>query len=429
MALHSAPDWRSWITNLGHDTYAYPAWINAQISGCSCRRAGCFDERGAAVQWRSAANLTFCTAKAWMLEHMPEFDKHYLPPSVTVNGTSMLDDHIAFALMADKAAPWSDSVPIAAKLAYVLPYAAYHEARQNWRPLLFAKFFAAAASAPTVAAAVQELISPNVFLNWTGNSWPSSPAPPAGVSYQLHWESSTNPPVIAPLEFVAYGYGSCTAWATLLAYTLRALGVPARQAGTPCWNSQLGGVDFRGLAATNKNVSLCWHGGSATRGHGGNFLNNHNWVEFYDPDTKAWRFVNVPPGTKTPDAGLCGDSFDGTKGCGFNVSAPAGRECDGVSGGPGAAMRDHEILAATWSKGDEPGAAALEGGAVVDAAQYRLSSGELVSPLVWAPGLTDAFGEPLRNTGLRFVNRTSWYRCKPTAEPTTVEAGAARGAN
>jgi len=45
---------------------------------------------------------------------------------------------------------------------------------------------------------------------------------------------------------------------------------------------------------------------------------------------------------------------------------------------------------------------------------------------VWAPGLTDAFGEPLRNTGLRFVNRTSWYRCKPTAEPTTVEAGAAR---
>ena len=29
----------------------------------------------------------------------------------------------------------------AAKLAYVLPYAAYHEARQNWRPLFFAKFF------------------------------------------------------------------------------------------------------------------------------------------------------------------------------------------------------------------------------------------------------------------------------------------------
>ena len=116
-----------------------------------------------------------------------------------------------------------------------------------------------------------------------------------------------------------------------------------------------------------------------------------------------------------------------------------------MHGGPGAAMRDHEIIAATWSKASclpppihprpRPLArrptclatpcprgslrrqgedADLDGGAVVDAAGWKLSSGEAVSPLVWAPNLADAYGAPLQATGLRFVNRTAWYRCKPS---------------
>lgn len=434
----SAVPWRSWIANLGHDTYAYPSWVNDQIASCECSAVGCFAAPSSVtVDWRAAPNLTYCVAKSWLLEHMPEFDKHFLPPSIAVNMSSMLDDHISFALMADAAAPWSASVPLAAKLAYLLPYAAYHEARQNWRPLLFAKFFAEVERAPTVADAVQALIAPNVFTNWTGHAWADAPPPPPGADYQLHWSSSTNPPVVAPLDFVAYGYGSCTAWATLLAYaaqfcrnyraihrnaltpffrrlryTLRAVGVPARQAGTPCWNSEYSGVDYRGLASENENVRLCWHGGSAARGHGGGFLNNHNWVEYYDPADSAWHFVNVPPGTKAPDAGLCGDDFSAARGCGFNASAPPGTECDGVSGGPGAAMRDHEIFAATWSAEGEGDA--IDGGPVVDGGALRLSSGEPASPLVWAPALRSPLGEPLKGVGLRFVNRTEHYRCKPT---------------
>jgi hypothetical protein len=54
------------------------------------------------------------------------------------------------------------------------------------------------------------------------------------------------------------------------------------QVGTPCWNSLTPGADFRGLASANPNVSLCWEGGSAATGHGGAFLNNHNWVEVHD---------------------------------------------------------------------------------------------------------------------------------------------------
>ena len=60
----------------------------------------------------------------------------------------------------------------------------------------------------------------------------------------------------------------------------------------------------------------------------------------------------MPPGSKTPDTGLCGN-FNAKEGCGFDATKPAGHECDGVSGGPGAAMRDHEIFAVTWDLVDE----------------------------------------------------------------------------
>ena len=100
----------------------------------------------------------------------------------------------------------SPSVPLAMKLAYVLPYAAYHESRQNWRPLLFAKYFGLVANASSVEEALGRLLAPNVFLQWSQHYWPSSPrqAPEAG-DYRIKWSSSTAPPVVSPLDFVAWG--------------------------------------------------------------------------------------------------------------------------------------------------------------------------------------------------------------------------------
>ena len=48
---------------------------------------------------------------------------------------------------------------------------------------------------------------------------------------------------------------------------------------------------------------------------------------------------------------------------------------------------------------------------LVDAASYALTDGTAVSPLVWAPRLASPLGEPLKDTGLRFINRTAAYRC------------------
>ena len=444
--------WLNWIEHLGHDVYAYPSWISQQQRACKCTTSydanlafssnpsrpsfTCLDT-GKQVDWRAAARsspaaaLTYCVSKAWLLEHMPTFDLHFLPGSVAVNSTSMLDDVIAFALMADHAAPWSARIPLAIRLAYILPYGSYHESRQNWRPLFFAKFFGLVANATSVEDAWGRLLAPNAFVEWSQHYWPaSSQQAGSGNAYTIKWSSSTAPPVVAPLDFLAYGYGSCSAWATLVTYVGRAVGLPARQAGTPCWNSIYEGDDFRGRASGNPNVSLCWHGGSSARGHGGGFLNNHNWAEVYIPpvaqsaaqaaqsaaqaaqaaaSSGSWKFVNVPPQSKTPGTGLCGaEEYDSEKGCGFDAQAKRGHECDGVTGGPGAAMQDHEILAVTWSlPQDDPEAFAVAGRLLTDGKTA-------LTPLVWSPALASPLGQPLRDVGLRVINRTRFYRCKPS---------------
>ena len=188
----------------------------------------------------------------------------------------------------------------------------------------------------------------------------------------------------------------------------RSVGIPARQAGTPCWNSQFMGRDFRGLAINNKNVSLCWNAGinSKTGKVGGEFLNNHNWVEYWDDKSNEWVFQNVPPTTASPDTQLC--SYNKTTGCDYNPSTG----CKAITGGPGAAARDHEIFAVTWSLATDMG---TDGGEVIDVKDLKLSSGESVSPLVWSPKLTSPTGIALKNVGLRVVNRTDFYRCKEPA--------------
>jgi hypothetical protein len=190
-----AVSWLDWIAHLGHDVYAYPRWISLQQRACECRPSSdanlmpsgepsrpsftCLDG-GKATDWRAiaksspAAALTYCVAKAWLLEHMPTFDLHFLPGSVAVNSTSMLEDVVAFALMADHAAAWSAGIPLGIRLAYILPYGSYHESRQNWRPLFFAKFFGLVANASSVEDAWGRLLAPNAFAEWTQHYWPAS---------------------------------------------------------------------------------------------------------------------------------------------------------------------------------------------------------------------------------------------------------------
>ena len=133
-AAQAAPVWQDWIDRLGHDDYVYPAWITKQQAACTCKAVSSFEKKRPSitcfdganrVDWRrqcasADSRLTYCVSKAWLLEHMPSFDLHFLPGAIAVNSSSMLDDVIAFALMADAAAPWAKSIPLHTKLALSL---------------------------------------------------------------------------------------------------------------------------------------------------------------------------------------------------------------------------------------------------------------------------------------------------------------------
>ena len=54
--------------------------------------------------------------------------------------------------MADKAARFSENLPLSKKLNFILPYATFHESRVNWRPLMFSKFFGCVNARPALVA-------------------------------------------------------------------------------------------------------------------------------------------------------------------------------------------------------------------------------------------------------------------------------------
>lgn len=132
-------------------------------------------------------------------------------------------------------------------------------------------------------------------------------------------------------------------------------------------------------------------------------------MEWWDDEQQAWVFTNVPPSSAVGNTGLC--SYDVDHGCNYDNTTG----CSAISGGPGAAMQDHEIFAVTWAVAGDVDAQyddARTQGPVLDAANLRLTDGSEVSPLPWASQLTSPLGVPLKNDGLRLVNRTFFYRCR-----------------
>ena len=381
----SAGNWQDWLKDFGTDQFQYPDWAMAQKVLCECTANTC-----KSTYKPVAGELSYCEAKNWTLQHMPKKDAFYLPGAVSVQGDSMLDDSIIFAMMADKVTGYSSEMSLALRMSYILPHSSTMEAVSNWRPLLFSKYAAAVADMNITStwAAIQALAETH-FTNWTAHQPPGIPS--RSDEYTVLWHSSTSPPVASPFDFVAYGYGSCTAWATLFVDILRSLGIPARVTGSPCWN----GGDFKGLVGDNKNVTNCWTGGVQPNGpFGGLYLNNHNWVEYWDTEDKEWNFMNVPVGTSvSKNTGWMCEGFTMKDGC-----------CGG--GACGAAMQDHEIFSYTWTfEGELPDEEVILG------SELSLSNGAPASPLVWSPNLKTPSGE-LVSHQLRMVNRTAVYRCK-----------------
>ncbi len=168
----------------------------------------------------------------FLLANMPR------PDLGTLSGAFVLEN-LTLAYQAAQEAPWADRIPKEVFLDDVLPYANVTEAREPWRKELRALCLPLVRGATTPGAAAQAL-NQKLF-------------PLVRVKYSTRRKR----PDQSPRETMASGVATCTGLSILLVDACRAVGVPARLAGTPLW------VNLRG---------------------------NHTWVEVWD---QGWHFLGA----------------------------------------------------------------------------------------------------------------------------------------
>jgi len=151
----------------------------------------------------------------FLIAYMPERDLRSL-------SADFLLKNVQFAYRGWKEAPWKAIIPKEIFLNDILPYSSINERRDNWREDFYRRFkpLVADAKSPTEAAVLL-----NQVMCKTLNVRFSRKRPKADQS---------------PYETIKAGMASCTGLSVLLVDVCRAVGVPARFAGTPLWANKSG---------------------------------------------------------------------------------------------------------------------------------------------------------------------------------------------
>jgi len=183
----------------------------------------------------------------FLVAYMPEHDLKGLSAEFLLN-------NVRFACRAWNEAPWKGRIPKEIFLNDILPYASINERRDDWREDFYKRFkpLVTDADSPAKAAVI---LNQNIFK-------------------MLHVRFSRARPKAdqSPYETIETGTASCTGLSVLLVDACRAVGVPARFAGTPLWADKSG---------------------------------NHSWVEIWDGD---WHYTGAaePTGDKLDRAWFTG---------------------------------------------------------------------------------------------------------------------------
>ncbi|GAX11399.1 hypothetical protein FisN_22Lh072 [Fistulifera solaris] len=149
---------------------------------------------------------------------------------------------IEYALQAKILFRYTDELPREIWEEYVLNYLHLNEARSNWRPYLFQKLSTLIQGETTTLTEAVYML--NTYM-WQRLAAPGTPS--------ITFVAGSTPLIFDPMSVLVYGYGSCTGLSILLASALRAVGVPARVAGTAAWNAEQGNG--------NHNWIEVWHDG------------------------------------------------------------------------------------------------------------------------------------------------------------------------
>ena len=202
---------------------------NKSTSGCSF--AG--DNRQQWVEALAHAEAGQRCAVAFLLANMPERDLKSLKADFLLR-------NVELACKARAKTAWAAAVPEEIFLNDVLPYSNLNERRDDWRGDFFQRFFPLVKDCKTANEAVQ-ILNREVFK---------------AVKVSYHPTKRPKPDQ-SPYESMEAHFASCSGLSILLVDACRAVGVPARVAGTPLWADHSG---------------------------------NHTWVEIWDGQ---WRYVGA----------------------------------------------------------------------------------------------------------------------------------------
>ncbi len=166
----------------------------------------------------------------FLLAHMPDHDLESLSAEFILN-------NVRWAYRAWDESPWKDKISADMFLNDVLPYACINERCDDWREDFYKRFKPIVAGAASPGAAA-------VLINQS-------------LCKLLNVRFSRGRPKAdqSPYETIDAGMASCTGLSVLLVDACRAVGVPARFAGTPLWSDRSG---------------------------------NHSWVEVWDDE---WHYT------------------------------------------------------------------------------------------------------------------------------------------
>lgn len=171
-------------------------------------------------------------AARFLTDNMPAKDRETL-------SAAFLGTNLDLALQARDEFPWAKRVPEAIFLNDVLPYAVFDETREAWRADFLEKARPLVKDARTAGEAAQ-ILNREIFN-----------------IVKVHYNTGRKMPNQSPAESAAIGKATCTGLSIILVDACRAVGIPARAAGTPLWANERG---------------------------------NHTWVEIWDG---GWYFTGA----------------------------------------------------------------------------------------------------------------------------------------
>ena len=173
-------------------------------------------ERGEALQTLLAETPeTQKRDMAFLLKNMPDSDREGMD-------LELLKENVEYANIARTKYSWAKALPEDVYLHEVLPYHVVDEVRDSWRKELYEIFSPAV---DTCATMYEALCAVNANIPRL-----------TGVDYNTKREKTNQ----SPRESMRQGMASCTGLAILLVDAYRAVGIPARFAGTASWHDNRG---------------------------------------------------------------------------------------------------------------------------------------------------------------------------------------------